>query len=179
MSRYAECLAHVLKFEGGFVDDPDDRGGATNQGITQATFDAWQDNRELPRRAVRDITDYEVEAIYHVRYWSPCRGDDLHPPLDLVVFDAAVQHGPHRAIKWLQELVGVQVDGTSGEKTLYAVNGHVLSNGVTDLVDAYMTHRASFYASIIARDPSQKKFQKGWANRMNAVQDLIARGLPA
>lgn len=175
MSRFKFCLSAVFAFEGGYVNDPTDRGGATNKGITQSTFDAWQDARKLPRRSVIGISDIEVAAIYHQSYWTPCHGDDLHPPLDLVVFDAAVQHGPARAIKWLQAVVGAAIDGMCGDRTLCAVNDYLLRNHMPDLIDAYQDTRAAFYQAIIARDPTQKKYQKGWANRMNALQDMIVQ----
>lgn len=176
MSRFDQYLTWLTgpNIEGGYGNDPIDRGGATNKGITQASYDSWLTARDLPTRPVREITDFEVHSIYRVRYWGACRCEDLPPPLDMVVCDAAVQHGVGRAVKWLQELVAAQVDGICGEKTLYAVKGYVLANGVTELIDTYMDHRAAFYAVIIARDPTQRRFKKGWANRMNALQEFIS-----
>ncbi len=174
MGRFDECLKHILKSEGGYVDHPADRGQATNKGITQATFDSWNLARNLPIRPVREITDFEVNGIYRARYWNVCRCDDLPQGLDLVVFDSAVQHGPARAIKWLQYCVAVAVDGVCGDQTLFAVKQCVLDRRVNELIEDYMDGRAAFYQGIIARDPSQKVFQRGWANRMNTLQEAIA-----
>lgn len=173
MSRYADCLRHILAFEGGYTDHPADRGRATNRGITQATFDAYNTSRGLPPRPVRSITEAEVYAIYHEDYWQRCGGDGLPPPLDLVVFDAAVQHGVERAVRWLQGEVGEAMDGLCGPKTLYSVRQYALRDGLPPLVDALIDRRRAFYEQIVAHDPSQRVFQRGWANRVNALIDVI------
>lgn len=70
MSRFDDCLSHILKFEGGFVDHPADKGGATNKGITQAVYDAY---RQTNRRSVKFIEDNEVRDIYQSNYWFPAK----------------------------------------------------------------------------------------------------------
>lgn len=173
MTRFDECLAHILKYEGGYVDHPADRGQATNKGIAQATFDDWNETRNLPLRPVRNILDVDVWMIYRDRYWMACCCEDLPPPLDLVVFDSAVQHGVGRAVKWLQHIVGVVADGQAGPRTLAAVKTFVEPARLAELIDSYMDARAAFYQQIIANNPSQRAFQRGWANRMNHLEDLI------
>ena len=169
MSRYVDCLNYILKWEGGYVNDPKDRGGATNKGITQKTYNAYLNKLQLPLQSVEYITDIEVEEIYIEDYWNKCHCFDILNPLDLIVFDSAVQHGVSRASKWLQNCVGVTPDGVIGEKTLYALHGKVLDKRLADVIDNYINGRISFYAQIIANDPSQKRFAKGWKNRMDAL----------
>jgi lysozyme family protein len=111
----------VLAAEGGFVDHPRDPGGRTNMGITQRAYDDWQAYLGADRRDVIDITAREVDQIYRVRYWDAVRGDALPAGLAYVVFDAGVNSGPARAVKWLQAAVGVAVDGICGPQTLAAV----------------------------------------------------------
>ena len=175
-SRFATCLAWLTSpaIEGGYVNDPADRGGATNHGVTQATYDRFRDARNLAHRPVREITMIEVADVYRIDYWDVCRCDDLPIPLDLVVFESAVQHGAGRAVKWLQQVIGTVPDGQCGPKTLYAVHDRALKHQLPDVIDGYLDIRAAYYAKIIANDPSQRKFRNGWENRMNALVDEIA-----
>jgi len=165
VSRFDECLDFVLDREGGFTNDPVDRGGATNFGITQRVYDQYLAAHGLPLASVRDITSSEVEAIYRANYWNLVRGDELSSPLDLVLFDCAVQHGAGRAIKFLQQAVMVDVDGVFGPATL-----RVTVDSPAVLVAArVMELRQAFYAKIIRNDPTQQRFQRGWNNRMVAL----------
>ena len=167
MSRFDACLAFVLKMEGGFVNDPADRGGATNKGITQATYDAYHDKMSTPHQSVKFITDDEVRAIYGKQYWL----EGLLSTLDLVVFDSAVQHGFGRACKWLQRCLGVTEDGSVGDESRRAL----LFANQNELVSKYLDIREAFYAKIIANDPSQEKYKRGWANRVDLLKKEISK----
>lgn len=164
--NFSECLDFVLEREGGYVDDPADRGGATNFGITQRTYDAWT----KAHKPVKGITRQEIEAIYREGYWDTVRGDDLPEPLNLVMFDSSVQHGPHRASVWLQELIGVDADGAIGPVSLQALTNATQAVGVAPVVYFYLIKRKLFYAQIIKDNPSQVKFKNGWGNRMEALR---------
>jgi lysozyme family protein len=63
---FAAALPFILRWEGGFVDDPDDRGGRTNKGVTQAVYQAWRADQGLPGQDVRQINDQEVASIWIV-----------------------------------------------------------------------------------------------------------------
>lgn len=100
---FRTALDFVLRWEGGFSDHPLDPGGATNYGVTQATFDAYRRKAGLPTRSVRDITRAEVEDIYFEGYWLRAGCEQIAPPaLALCVFDAAVNSGVGAALKWLK-----------------------------------------------------------------------------
>jgi lysozyme family protein len=177
MSRFDECLSFVLAKEGGYSNHPQDRGGATNRGLTQQTYDAWRINKGLSRSPVSGISMQEVRAIYEQRYWLPVASDKLPAPLDLVVFDAAVQHGTSKAAKWLQRVVEANQDGFIGRVTVAKVAQEIDLRGVKALVYDFMAMREEFYDAIIERDPSQQVFAKGWDNRMadlgNCVKEFV------
>ena len=122
---FTKALSRVLVYEGGKVDDPEDPGGRTNKGITQATFNAFLRSHDAATRDVYGITDAEVSTIYKGEYWDRVRGDELPVGVDLCVFDAAVNSGVGRSIKWLQQSLGDhyagQIDGVLGNKTVQAV----------------------------------------------------------
>jgi len=166
MNRFDECLTFVLRHEGGYTNNPLDRGGATNRGITQATLDEWRISKGLPRSPVSGLSGQEISAIYQKRYWVPSGAGALESPLDLVVFDAAVQHGPTRSVKWLQRAVSVVPDGIPGPQTWRAVSSYCAAVGTENLVEACLKLREGFYHVIVANDPKQVVFSRGWANRM-------------
>lgn len=175
-SRFDPCLKFVLDREGGYSDCHVDHGKATNLGITQAVYNSWNALKGLPLESVQDITDADARDIYKERYWIPCRCDDLPTPLDLVVFDSAVQHGVNRAVKWLQHCVMSNADGVIGENTLFALHGFVVAKRLPEVVENYMDARKTFYRNIIKNDPTQKFFENGWANRMSELQSAIVVG---
>src|SRR3989442_10698751 len=117
---FADALQFVLQQEGGFVDNPADPGGATNHGITQATYDRYRAAQGLAPQGVAQITDTEVTEIYQTQYWSVCRCDELERldvGLGLAVFDTAVNSGVREASRMLQRLLGVRADGVIGPQT--------------------------------------------------------------
>ena len=167
---FKSAMRFIAKWEGGFVDDPDDRGGRTNRGVTQKTYDVFRAKRGLIDKDVKDIPDEDVNAIYWEMYWVPSKCDVLPEPLDKVVFDSAVQHGPGRAVKWLQAALGVNPDGAFGPKSVQALHEEIAADMIDSLVSAYLSIREQFYKDIISRDSTQLKFERGWGNRMASLK---------
>ena len=163
---FQQALPFVLRWEGGYANHPDDHGGPTNKGITQRAYDSWRARQGKARRDVKLIEIGEVHAIYEADYWLPPRCSLLKPPLDLVQFDTAVNTGPVRSVRFLQNVLGVAVDGVFGPKTTAAA---AASDDAED-VEAYCDLREQFYKGIVDRDESQRKFLKGWMNRLNSLR---------
>lgn len=170
--EFMESLPFILRWEGGFVDDPDDRGGRTNKGVTQKTYAAWCSRRGLPPADVKDITADEVAAIYDQDYWLPPRCDLLQRHLDLAQFDTAVNMGPGRSVKILQTALDCPADGDFGPRT----EALATSCDVASTIANYCTIREGIYRRIAGKDPTQKKFLKGWLNRLDALRAEI--GVP-
>ena len=93
--RFRYAMRFVAKWEGGKVDDKKDRVGRTNKGITQKVYDKFRIDNGKPTQDVFDILQEDVDAIYWKQYWVAAKCDLLPDPLDLVVFDSAVQHVLH------------------------------------------------------------------------------------
>lgn len=160
-----DAMRFILRWEGGFVDDPDDRGGRTNKGVTQKVYDAWRARSGKPKQDVKQITDEEVQAIYQQDYWRPAGCDRLKAKLDLVQFDTAVNMGTNRATKILQSAVGVGSDGKFGPATQKACDACDLGTALIE----YCEIREGLYRRF-AQGPGQAKFLKGWLNRLNDLR---------
>lgn len=155
-------MASTLKWEGGYVNHPKDPGGATNKGVTQARYNEYRCDNGLPKRAVKSLTEGELQDIYRHYYWNVVKGDRLPLGLDLAVFDFAVNSGPSRSAKYLQRMVGVSTDGKIGPKTLQAVEGM----NIPYVIQALCDERAEFVRGLSI----YSTFGRGWENRINDIK---------
>lgn len=145
---FADALALVLSFEGGYVNDPDDPGGATNKGITQKTYDAFRARDGKPKQAVLHIEPEEVERIYRRSYWVESGADTLPGKLATVVFDTAVNMG----VKYAR---------------LYTLaSGYPKSADELAACKHVLTLREGRYDHLCAVNPTLKKFRHGWQVRL-------------
>ncbi|MCC6718730.1 MAG: glycoside hydrolase family 108 protein [Acetobacteraceae bacterium] len=176
-SLFAQCLAVVLDKEGGFADQPADRGGPTNMGITWRTLADWRglaadelspDGRAHLIDDLRALTRREAGEIYRANYWLPMRCGDLPPAAAMMTFDFGVNAGPRTAVKLLQRVIGVTDDGALGPRTLAAVQ----AIDPATLVDQLAAARLAYYRGL-ADFPS---FGAGWVARTEQVAAL-ARAL--
>ncbi|MDS4022969.1 MAG: glycosyl hydrolase 108 family protein [Candidatus Competibacter sp.] len=168
-TAFKASLPFILRWEGGYVNHPNDPGGATNKGVTQKVYDAWRTRQGLPKRDVRQLGNAEMEAIYEAGYWLPPRCDLLQRQLDLVQFDTAVNMGVGRAIRFLQQSLGCGVDGDFGSATQSAADTCDL--GAT--LNAYCDAREAYYERLIVKNPKLAVFLKGWMNRLNALRKEV------
>lgn len=156
-----DLLNDLLKKEGGYVDHPNDKGGATNWGVTATTLGSWRHlNRQATRAEVKALTLTEARAIYVAWYVTPFE----KIPFDEVkaqLVDWGANAGPATAIKGLQRVLGVEVDGVIGPRTLAALVIYPWRVTNNALVGARMAH----YVGIVEDDPTQKVFFWGWSRR--------------
>ena len=161
--NFDECLALILKHEGGWVDHPKDPGGETNMGITKATWEEWV-GHPVPAGSLKALTVADVAPIYKAKYWDAARCDDLPDGVDYAVFDLAVNSGVSRACRYLQRCAGVKQDGVVGPKTLAAVN----AADPVALIECICDNRLSFLQSL----PTWPTFGKGWGRRVADVRNI-------
>ena len=162
--NFARSLAHVLVHEGGFVDHPQDPGGATNKGVTLAVFQRFF-GAAMTTADLKAITDDQLQDLYKTDYWDKCKCDALPDGVDYVVFDQAVNSGPRRSAKWLQAVIGVAVDGGIGPNTIAAASTFVALDAVNQMCDV----RLAFLRGI--RNGSQwATFGRGWQARVDGVR---------
>lgn len=164
-TAFLDAHAFIQRWEGGFVNDPDDPGGATNYGVTQAVLAQWR-GHPVTVEDVRDMTLAEAQHIFHARYWRPMRCDELPYPAALMSYNCGVNSGPGRGGRFLQAALNRQgntlaVDGSIGDLTIKVAGQADQARLVRDYRDAY----EAFYRSL----PTWWKFGKGWMNRLNDV----------
>jgi lysozyme family protein len=159
------ALKFTLSEEGGFVNNPNDSGGATNHGITQTTYNGYRDTKGLPHQDVQLITDAETRELYEQNYWETSKAQVMHTPLDVCHFDWSVNHGISGALKTLQAALGVPVDGIYGRETASAL----ATCDSVETAQAYNTLRREWYRNRVIEKPSQAEFLKGWLARVDRL----------
>lgn len=149
-----DVIGDIIRREGGFVHDPNDKGGRTQYGISERSNpEAWKDGK---------VTEAEAREIYERKYLKGPGFDkvkDLQLRSQLV--DFGVNSGPMIAIMKLQEILGVSVDGVIGPQTLGALE---LIHS-EDVNTALAISRLKMIARIVQKNPSQLKFLVGWVSR--------------
>lgn len=155
----------ILRWEGGFVDDPLDRGGATNKGITIGTFRNFY-GKDATVEQLKHITDEQWLHIFKSGYWDKWKADDIeNQSIADIVVDWAWASGTVTSIKQVQKILGVAVDGIVGNDTLTAINTEYQRS----LFVKIHSRRIEFVENIVKRNPSQSRFLKGWKNRINSL----------
>ena len=163
-ANFFKSLEMVLKHEGGFVDHPDDPGGATNKGITHKTYSDFLGRPLEDVDELKNIPEEHVQIIYKQGYWDKVKGDNLPSGVDFAIFDWAVNSGPGRAAKALQKAVGATADGAIGPKTLAAVE----AADAAEIIKAVADDREVFYKSL----RTFNTFGKGWLRRNKETRDF-------
>jgi len=159
------ALAHVLKMEGGWSNDPGDPGGATNFGITIGDYARHRGIRLNDSTApgleaeLRHISPETVRGIYHQTYWLGSRSDLLPGAPAVMHFDAAVNHGVAGAARMLQAAAGVDTDGIIGPITI----GAARSANQMALVNRYANIRRAAYRRLRIFSI----FGRGWLIRVD------------
>jgi len=164
--RLRELEDHIIKTEGGFVDDPLDVGGVTNYGITKP---ALADYLGVPvtnvtDQMIADLSEEDARTIYRVKWITHprIRADLLHDhDVAMIVVDSAVLFGRERAAKWVQEICGVAQDGVIGTNTRAAM----LLVDPRSIVFHIVRARTVRHARVVRANPTQVRFLEGWLTR--------------
>ncbi|MFZ4523209.1 MAG: glycoside hydrolase family 108 protein [Bacteroidales bacterium] len=156
----------IFKWEGGFVNDPLDRGGATNMGVTMATwrqvgYDKDGDG-DIDTADMRLLTRADALVVLKKNYWDRWKADQiLNQSVADILVDWVWASGTW-GVKIPQRLLGVGDDGFVGTKTITALNSANPQAFHAKVVEA----RKQFIGDIIKGDPTQERFRKGWLNRL-------------
>ena len=155
---FKECLALVLKSEGGYINDSRDSGGMTNLGVTKRVWEEYT-GHEADEKIMRGLTPEKVAPLYEQRYWRPTYCEVLPRGLDLLIFSMGINAGTGRCVKLLQSSIGCVADGVIGPRTMELIK----SANVADLIRKYSEARREYYRSL----KNFPTFGKGWLVRVD------------
>ncbi len=167
MANIEPLATKILKWEGGFSDDPIDRGGATNMGVTIRTWRQVGYDKDGDQDIDVDdlclLTREDATMVLKHFYWNRWCADKIQSQAIASILVDWVWCSGKWGIVIPQRILGVEEDGIVGRCTLQAVNG----SDSRELHHKIFEARLRFIRRIIIRDPSQKRFQRGWINRLN------------
>lgn len=186
---FLDALRHTLKFEGGYANDPADRGGETFRGISRRYWPDWPGWELIDRAKVRGAAvsvrlidaafagDREMERLvadfYQRHFWQPFESLGASRRIRAKLFDTAVNVGVGGAVKMLQRAINqfglaapLMADGAIGPKTRAGFALSAEGPGAEDsFLEAFCREQAAHYRRIVGRNPGQGKFFKGWLRR--------------
>lgn len=171
-----QIIEDIIRREGGYVDDPDDSGGATNYGISLKYIRGiGLDNNNdgiIDEKDIALVTKEQAAMLYKQDFYYKFGYETLHKDFRAIMLDMAVMSGGARASTILQETLNdmdcrpeLKEDGMVGPRTNAALNYCINIYGVAGVMNALTIKRIEFYRAICDRRPSQLKFLAGWCNR--------------
>jgi len=175
MKPFDYAFEQTLCLEGGYSDDPVDRGGRTNWGITEATLKDAYLRGLVSTRDVASLSKEEARRIYKADYWDALKLDSvLSPAIAAEIFDTTVNMGRSAAVKILQEALNylgesLAMDSVMGMKTLGALNKWS-SKDERALFVCLNGFQFIRYVGIVEMNASQKRFARGWTKRIQTYR---------
>lgn len=168
--NFDKSINLMLGLEGGKTNEGTDRGGKTNYGITQFTYNAWNKKHKLPMRDVFKITPDIAKQIYKEEYWNLIKGDQLPRNVANAILSMALTDGPQDSIKFVQKMLGVEpVSGVMGPITMGKI-WEKSKQGDADFARAILNKQIDRYQ----QDEQASTYGKGWTNRVEKVKDTIS-----
>ena len=144
--NFEKVIKYLFESEGGYVNDKDDRGGQTNYGVTQATYDSWRKQKGLPIKDVKNITKDEAKKLYYEEFWKGTGASEVKDLREAyLLFDTAIICGPYNA-----------------QKMYKRAGGNIYQ---------FLKERAKFHNVDIKKNPEQEKFKEGWFNRLKDLEN--------
>lgn len=173
MADINKIIPFILKWEGGYAEDPVDRGGATMRGITLTTYKQWcklKGRKEPTKTDLKNISDKDWKSVLKDLFWDKWKADDIkNQSIANLLVDWYWASGKY-GIKYPQQILGVTVDCIVGKQTINAINNYPNQK---ELFTKLWNRRKLHFESIVKNNPSQKKFIKGWLNRLNDIRYIV------
>lgn len=171
MADVKKLAPFIFSWEGGYVNDPLDLGGETNMGVTIGTWK--QVGKDLNGDGLINGEDLKlldkdliIDCVLKPHYWDRWQADQIkNQSIANILVDWVWASGSH-GIKRPQRILGVTADGIVGPKTIAAIN----AADAAKLFELIKTDRLKFIDEIVAARPANKRFEKGWKNRINSIK---------
>lgn len=176
-TKFEKLVKIIHKLEGGYVNDPDDKGGQTIIGITRknhptlavwTSLDSLSTVKEKKAYKPTDNELNEINEVYRKHYYDKLKCDHFNNELlSAHLFAFGVNAGVSRAAQKLQKVLGIKQDGIVGSQTISTANIK------TNVTNAYIMEIQNYYTSIAKG--SQTKFLKGWMARISTVTQEVRK----
>lgn len=180
---------HVMHWEGGFFDHPNDPGGVTNYGVSLMflkTLDLVEGDidgdGDIDRDDVLKITKEKARAIFRRHFWEKPRAAELPPLVAFAYYDFAVNAGTGRAAIVLQEAINSLRPGAIaklapnvGPLTRKYAAQLAADGREVELALAYLDRRENWYRRLAKARPKSAVFLRGWLNRTDAARKIVQR----
>ena len=165
MADKNKLIPIIKRWEGGYSDNPNDRGGATNSGVTLAVYQSVY-GKNKTKNDLKKMTNDQWDYIFTKLYWNKWKADEIkNQSIANILVDWIWMSG-YGTIKKIQSLFGLTSDGIVGNKTISYINSH----DQEEVFNKIWNRRKQFYESLVKNNPSQKVFLKGWMNRLNTFK---------
>ena len=163
MAKAEELMPIIHKWEGGYANHPNDKGGCTMKGVTISTYQKYfGENKDCSD--LKNISDDDWLFIFKDGYWNPCKGDEIaNQSIANIIIDWAWMSGVKTAVKKVQKILKITSDGIVGKQTISYIN----NSDNESLFNSIYNERVKYYNNIVKNNPSQEIFLKGWMNRLN------------
>lgn len=165
MADKNKLIPIIKRWEGGYSDNPNDRGGATNSGVTLAVYQSVY-GKNKTKNDLKRMTNDQWNYIFTKLYWNKWKADEINNQSIANILVDWVWMSGLGTIKKIQSLFGLTSDGIVGNKTISYINSH----DQEEVFNKIWNRRKSFYESLVKNNPSQKVFLKGWMNRLNTYK---------
>ena len=153
MANFETAIEKTLLNEGGYVNDPSDRGGETKYGISK---------RAYPNVDIKNLTTDQAKEIYKRDYWDKLKADNIESQLVAnELFDTSVNMGVRTASKLIQGCVDAHPDGIIGNATLQKIN----EMDEELLLLRFKLAKVARYTYLAKKRPANRKYLLGWINR--------------
>lgn len=182
MADYKKLFPHILAFEGGLANDPDDSGGLTNKGLTYANYCA-SCQEVLGRKPAKvhflQLSDEEIGLFFKKLYWDKMNADNIPSQAIADILVDWFWGSWTVAAKELQRCLFADfglpllIDGEIGPKTIDAIT----KVNEKAFIEKYNARRLAFYEDLAGRRPKDKKFLKGWKRRANTLYEKYLKVL--
>ena len=189
MAQFEPAFAATMKHEGGYANNPADKGGETYRGISRKNWPGWDGWPDVDRIKLKMSDDNiineakihpsslishlssilaanadlqgRVRNFYKRNFWMPQMDEINDQELINWLFDKGVNMGIGRAYKLLQRALHVDEDGVIGMQTRKAIN----EADPAELLEACRNEAKRYYTNIALHDPTQSRFLQGWLAR--------------
>jgi lysozyme family protein len=188
MSFFNEVYGRVMQHEGGYANNPADKGRETYAGISRRFHPNWQGWKDIdeikkqqgpiPNNKIFPSLSGAVREFYRKHYWDAVLGEAYSDyALALQIFDTAVNCGVRTASKMLQRTLNVlnrrgrlwadiEADGIIGARTIEALNYAYVAGKANLVLNTFCILRGSYYIEIMERDETQEVWAEAWLSRL-------------